>query len=378
MNCIKKIAIANFIFLALISTAFSQEDRPGLVRSLEPGVVSFVQAKRDSRSRKIAYEAYGSGYMIDEQGRVITCYHVIEGMRKIKIRLNNGSIVSAAVLKGQTKSDLALLKIEESDKHNFSAQSTRVNLPARGREILVISSPWGLTQSVTNGIVSGVREAKKGEWETGYEGALLQLTAPVSPGSSGGPVFGLDGKVYGIIIGSVSAMFTEVQNINYAIPGKRILEFLLPYYENIARSKNNGENNFNLGRIYDQLNKYGEAEASYDIAIRHDPRSHRYLAAKGILYLTKNEALSGPEKERQEIMNAKRALEYLQAANRIVPHDGKILYNLAVASYKIGNANKAKSYCNDLKEVKHKLRQPLMGNAVKLCSWSQHLFGNDK
>src|SRR5690606_1995460 len=86
-------------------------------------------------------------------------------------------------------------------------------VPAEGESIVVIGNPFGLEGSVSNGIVSAVREI------SGY-GRIIQITAPISPGSSGSPVVNMSGQVIGI----ATLQAAEGQSLNFAVPSERILQ----------------------------------------------------------------------------------------------------------------------------------------------------------
>jgi S1-C subfamily serine protease len=148
----------------------------------------------------------GTGFLIAKNGTLVTNFHVIKDAEEISVTLESGEIYKAAYLiRTDEEKDVAILRIEAADVPFVdlgNSDGSRV-----GEEVMTIGTPEGLEQTVSTGIVSGRRLLPEGY-------ALLQTTAPVSHGSSGGPLLNRDGKTIGII----TAFLTEGQNLNFAIP----------------------------------------------------------------------------------------------------------------------------------------------------------------
>src|SRR5262249_46461794 len=148
----------------------------------------------------------GSGFFVNSNGTVITNYHVIADAKEITIRLNNGEAYRRAYLLSKDEiRDVAILRIEASDVPPVKLGNS--NQSKVGEEVLLIGAPRGLDQTVSNGIISGIRILDDGT-------RVIQTTAPASPGSSGGPLLDRSGNVMGILTFSVVAG----QNLNFAIP----------------------------------------------------------------------------------------------------------------------------------------------------------------
>jgi serine protease Do len=156
--------------------------------------------------------ASGSGFIVDPSGIVVTNEHVVGARRdasgtRIEVYLEGG--VAAEVdrlLVTDKKRDVALLKLKGG---NFPAVSINpAARPALGDDVYVIGTPQGLPTTVSAGIISSIR---------GSDG-ILQITAPISPGSSGSPVFNANGEV----IGMATLQFKEGQNLNFAVPYRYI------------------------------------------------------------------------------------------------------------------------------------------------------------
>lgn len=148
----------------------------------------------------------GSGFLVDPTGRILTNYHVIRDARSVRVKLASGDLYDIAfVLATDERRDLAVLQIAGFDLPSLPlANSDSVKI---GNPVVVIGSPLGLENTVTTGIVSGRRQEAEGF-------QLLQISAPASRGSSGGPVLSQEGNVIGIAASQIQAG----QNLNFAVP----------------------------------------------------------------------------------------------------------------------------------------------------------------
>ena len=156
----------------------------------------------------------GSGFFV-APNIIATNYHVVEGATNASCILNNSDIEYKinGYLGVDESVDLILLKVSTLNKPAIKFAVTTASI---GQKVYVIGSPQGLPATISDGIISGMRD---------FEGIkLLQMTASISPGSSGGPVLNSNGELIGI---SVSQL-TEGQNLNFAIP-KSYLQILLDF-----------------------------------------------------------------------------------------------------------------------------------------------------
>ena len=149
--------------------------------------------------------ALGSGFFIDASGALATNYHVIAGAQSIQVKVGDSDPrpVSGVFVIDPEK-DLAVLKVQMSNTRPLPFSPIR---PAVGDRIIAIGNPLGLESTVSEGIVSGIRRINDG-----FE--LYQITAPLSPGNSGGPVLNSKGEVIGV----ATATLTGGQNLNFAVP----------------------------------------------------------------------------------------------------------------------------------------------------------------
>ncbi len=153
---------------------------------------------------------YGSGFVIDDE-LIATNVHVIEGSSSAYILKNGES--KKYVVSGYVSIDIAndLVILKASGLYGTKLTLASETLPEIGEKIYAVGNPKGLSGTFSEGIVSGVREIQANK--------ILQITAPISPGSSGGPVLNELGQVVGIAFAS----FTSGQNLNFAIPIKYLI-----------------------------------------------------------------------------------------------------------------------------------------------------------
>ncbi len=163
----------------------------------------------DLPQREFKRKGLGSGFIISEDGYIITNNHVVEKADDIKVILQDGESYKANTIGRDPKTDLALLKIEP--KHKLIAVTLgESNGLEIGDWVVAIGNPFGLGHTVTTGIVS----AKGRSLGLGAYDDFIQTDAAINPGNSGGPLFNLDGEVVGVN----TAIIAGGQGIGFAIP----------------------------------------------------------------------------------------------------------------------------------------------------------------
>jgi S1-C subfamily serine protease len=175
---------------------------PAIAKAADGAIVSIVTSDKDGRPI-----AQGSGFLVTSDGLVITNYHVIADASSAVAKLpDDRSYRVEGVLAFDKARDIAVIKVQGEDFSMLTlGNSDRVQV---GEEVVAIGNPLSLDSTVSNGIVSGIRTVE----EEG--GEYLQITAPISPGSSGGPLFNMAGQVVGI-----TTMYIKGgENLNFAIP----------------------------------------------------------------------------------------------------------------------------------------------------------------
>jgi serine protease Do len=181
----------------------------------------------------------GSGFVINEEGYLITNFHVIEGETQISVevyhsqdgQLDRHTYKQVRIIALNKFVDLSLLKIEDKDAPKFSwvllGDSDALGV---GDRVFAIGSPLGLERSVTEGIVSTKMRAFQGE-------LYLQTSTQINPGNSGGPLFNLKGEVVGVT--NMKAQFGE--GIGFAIPVEAV-KYFLNHREAFAYDNDNPSN----------------------------------------------------------------------------------------------------------------------------------------
>ena len=189
------------------NTGSSTNNIVSLVKKIQPAVVTVVAYDADKNVTNL-----GSGFFVDSHGSLITNYHVLDGAYTAQIKTYDKKLYPIEWVVAENKhADLIKVraKIPESSIHWIGVTETE---PSVADRVLVVGSPMGLEQTVSEGIVSAFREMP-------VIGKVFQLSAPISPGSSGSPVINMKGKVVGV----VSFQAVKGQNLNFAVSSSGIL-----------------------------------------------------------------------------------------------------------------------------------------------------------
>lgn len=158
----------------------TEGDFSGVIEEVVKGVVSIGSDN-----------SIGSGFIVESSGYIVTNAHVISNVNNAKVGLYNSKILSAKVIGRDVKRDIALLKIEDSNYHTLVlSNSGDIQV---GEKVIAIGNPYGLSFTVTEGIVSAVnRRGPNGLAE------YIQTDVSLNPGNSGGPLINTEGKVMGV------------------------------------------------------------------------------------------------------------------------------------------------------------------------------------
>lgn len=193
--------------LTVADNVFAEANLPELVRRVKPSVVAI--ATFDEKGEALST---GSGFFL-RADQVLTNFHVIRGAYRAEIRTLDAKgrvFPVAGVLSVDSEGDLALLSVKVPTERARPLEVT-TGLPDDGEKIFVIGNPLRLEGSVSDGIVSAVRDIPN-------LGKIIQITAPVSHGNSGSPLFNMKGQVVGVI----TIRVINGENINLAIASARI------------------------------------------------------------------------------------------------------------------------------------------------------------
>ena len=352
---------------------------PDLIRRVKPSVVSILTY--DAKGEPLIS---GTGFFI-RPGEVVTNVHVIKGAQRVEIHTLEGkgrTYPVAGALAIDEEADLALLGVNlPEDKSRPLTLATA--LPEEGEPIFLIGNPLRLEGSISNGIVSAIREVPA-------LGRIIQITAPVSHGNSGSPLLNMRGQVIGI----VTVKVTNGQNINLALAASRIAalergqlvafdqigakgrasqpealadlwyrggidsmwlgnyDSALNYFETAAnRNPRRAETWIQIGYCKVKQGRNDEAIRAYQRALALRPNSADAQNKLGDAYFFEgrfNEAIAA----------------YQQAA-RLQPTEGEAYYNLALTYLEIGDREAAMAQSRVLASIDGELNKKLLSEMQK-------------
>ncbi len=354
------------ISLCSVNQAFSQESLPELVRRVKPLVVAI--ATYDSQGEALMT---GSGFFL-RPGQVVTNLHVIRGAKRCEIKTLDGK-GKVFPVKGtiaiDEEGDLALLSVETPPERARTSDIAN-SLPDEGETIFVIGNPLKLEGSVSDGIVSAVREVPN-------LGKIIQITAPTSHGNSGSPVFNLKGQVLGV----VTVKVTNGQNINLAIAAARLEKLkpgLLRTLGSIPpreRGADTAESSYRTGLESLWLGNYDNALGYFETAANRNPTRADAWVQVGYCKVKQGKTEDAIRAYQQaielkpdsdEIHNKlgdayyyagrlPEAINSYRRAASLSPNNADAHYNLAVAYFESGNERLAGHEAKILRQLDAKL-----------------------
>jgi Do/DeqQ family serine protease len=168
------------------------------------------------REQRRRVQGLGTGVIIDASGIIVTNDHVIRGASAIHVVLEDGRTLEAEVLGSDSPNDLAVLRVSAKQPLPIAKLGTSSDLMI-GETVVAIGSPFGLSKTVTAGVVSATGRTFRAEDGTVYND-FVQTDAAINPGNSGGPLLNVDGEIIGIN----TAIFASAQGIGFAIPADKV------------------------------------------------------------------------------------------------------------------------------------------------------------
>jgi len=202
------------------------ESAPEIFKKVSPSVVFISAISFDPfKTKDRLTTSVGSGFIISKEGAILTNSHLVFGHQTIDVVLDNGFTTRAELAGVDPFLDLALLRISVPGKNLPVAILGDSSKVQTGEDVLAIGNPFGLEQTLTKGIISGVNRTLSAS-PMSPELPLIQTDAAFNPGNSGGPLVNNCGEVIGIN----TAMLGQGENINFAVPinmAKRVLPQLL-------------------------------------------------------------------------------------------------------------------------------------------------------
>ncbi len=366
--CLKKfLAFLSIFVLCAFLPAFvvAQEVVTDLVKKVSKAVV--IVYTYDSQGNATGQ---GTGFFVSADGAIITNYHVLKGVASTKVKTASGKSFSVKRIIAEDKeNDLVKIAINAKEITFPTVPLAKEDVEV-GQRVVVIGGPLGLEGTVSDGIVSAVRDIPT-------FGKIIQMTAPISHGSSGSPVFNMKGEVVGI----ATLMLKEGQNLNFAIPASKIktikprkeisfsewtmgnleawlksaeglyqkglAEFLYKNYvtalsyfqESVKQNSKNADAHFYIGFCYGEFGRHQEAIEAYKQAIRIKPdyaaHSHHNM---GIAYC--------------HLGRYHEAIEAYKQAIRIKPNYADAHYNMGVAYRHLGRHREVIEACKQTIRIK--------------------------
>ncbi len=177
--------------------------------------------------RRLRQSSLGSGVIVRPNGYIVTNEHVIVRASKITVTLSDNRSFDATLVGADSDSDLALLRVDAGRALPYISLDT-VQTPMIGETAIAIGNPFGLSHTVTVGVVSALNRSIKTDERTYYD--FIQTDASINPGNSGGPLLNLDGELIGIN----TAIYSKAEGIGFAIPAaraRRIVNDLIAFGE---------------------------------------------------------------------------------------------------------------------------------------------------
>ena len=353
---------------------------PELVRRVKPSVVSILTY--DAKGEPLIS---GSGFFV-RPGEVMTNMHVIKGAHRVEIHTLEGKGRTYPVLGAlaiDDEADLALLKVDLPAERSRPLPITSA-LPDEGEQIFVIGNPLRLEGSVSDGIVSAIREVPD-------LGRIIQVTAPVSHGNSGSPLFNMRGEVIGI----VTVKVTNGQNINLALGVSRItaLHGSEPIsFDQVVAKARPGTQPEALAEVWYRggidslwLGNYDNALNYFETAANRNPRRPETWIQIGYCKVKQGrneEAIRAYKRAIQLRPNSSEAYNKLgdayffggrfeeaiaayKEAARIRPDDAEAYYNLGLAYLETGDRESALAQAKRLDSLDAELNKKLLAELQK-------------
>jgi S1-C subfamily serine protease len=209
------------------SVATDEQNNIEVFRAISPGVVSINSTRQPRGFFDAGGQGSGSGSVIDEQGHVLTNYHVIEGADVLTVSFGGEKTYPARLVGGDPDTDLAVLQVTGAPGLKVVPLGDSDHLTV-GQKVLAIGNPFGLDRTLTTGVISGLQrpiEARNGRI---IEGAI-QTDASINPGNSGGPLLDSQGRMIGINSQILSPSGAS-NGIGFAVPvniAKRVVPQLI-------------------------------------------------------------------------------------------------------------------------------------------------------
>lgn len=325
--------LIHFLFLFLISFIPNILYGQNVIQNILPKIQNAVFTVYANLDNGISQ---GSGFFISTEGVGITNYHVLDGANNARIVTKDGKEYAIAkVLDYDADMDLVKFKIENPHNSKFQSLKIQTILPKQGSSIWSLSTPIGFEQTVSTGVVSALRNDD-------IHGAIIQITAPISHGSSGSPVLNMRGEVIGI----ATFGYEQGQNINFAVAANHINKLCKSLNISIAQMGRDPLETINIknARKYFQQGEYQKAIELLDLEIKQNPQNHlAFYTLSKILYDTQTIVNNRIEAINEAIVYAHQATVLAPTCSEYYCQTGLALTSLGMETHWDGP--KSQSIC---------------------------------
>jgi tetratricopeptide (TPR) repeat protein len=235
-----KMILGSIIWLALTGQLAAEVNLTKLVNKISPAVVTVVVYDVNHRVTNI-----GSGFFIDENAHLVTNYHVLDGKYAAEVKTADGETYPIKLIVADNRAIDLVKVLVDIPREKIRWIKISKDLPSIAEQVMVVGSPMGLEQTVSEGIVSSIRKIPG-------VGDFFQMSAPISPGSSGSPVIDLKGQVIGV----ATFQMVRGQNLNFAVAGNLISQ-LKPTGPGLALSLWTFNNSLQQPKLAEELCRQG-------------------------------------------------------------------------------------------------------------------------
>ena len=271
-----------------ISYATSEETPIVTATSIAKEAVVVIDVYTSANTQSVQKAGSGSGVIWTESGYIVTCNHVIDGGSLIVVTLYSGDKFEAAVIGRDPKTDLAVIKIEPGENEKFACATLRATDIVLGETVLAIGNPLGtLSNTVTEGIISCLERQITVEGQTM---TLMQTSAAVNPGNSGGGLFDTNGSLVGIV--NAKSSQESVEGIGFAIPIATAINIATDLIENGYVT---GRPALGFESVYIDSTNYDQYPELYDYAVT----GSWFLRISSGVYVTSTEGVAGYGSQQQ-------------------------------------------------------------------------------
>ena len=219
----------DYSYSSEIESVFAQESQSFDTLSLtklfeqsESGVVSISVTKKSSHGD---ITSFGSGFIFDKKGHIITNNHVVENTKKISVTFVDGKSYSAKIIGTDPYADIAVIKIDVNSEYLNPLSIGDSSILRVGEQVAAIGNPFGLSGSMTSGIVSQLGRLLPVQGTSFSIPDVIQTDAAINPGNSGGPLLNMQGEVVGINT-AIYSSDGSFSGVGFSIPSDLVLKIV--------------------------------------------------------------------------------------------------------------------------------------------------------